>query len=135
VVQAASATEDLALSSPRRGERHHSAGSDRPDKRRTHAALGSDVQTLANKTGVSLRRRRQFAVIEVPSAARIRLGLILADEIAAKLRMPKSTVRYKRHRGELPFTLKLGRRVVAYESEVDVYIAAQRMSDGGDPAA
>ena len=56
-------------------------------------------------------------------------------EIAARLRMPKATVRYKRHRGELPFTFRLGRRVVAYESEVDAYIAEQRAAQSGSPAA
>lgn len=56
--------------------------------------------------------------------------LLDLSEIAAKLRMPESTVRYKRHRGELPFTFRLGRRVVAYESEVEAYIAAQRAAQG-----
>jgi hypothetical protein len=39
--------------------------------------LGDDVQVVVQKTGVSLRRRRQFALIEVPSARRVRLGLNL----------------------------------------------------------
>jgi excisionase family DNA binding protein len=52
--------------------------------------------------------------------------LLDLTEIAAKTRMPVDTVRYKRHKGELPFTFRLGRRVVAYESEVDAWITAQR---------
>ena len=39
--------------------------------------LGDDVTVVVQKTAVSLRRARQFAVIEVPSAKRIRLGLNL----------------------------------------------------------
>lgn len=39
--------------------------------------LGDDVQVVVQKTGVSLRRRRQFALVEVPSAKRVRLGLNL----------------------------------------------------------
>lgn len=39
--------------------------------------LGDDVEVVVQKTGVSLRRRRQFALIEVPSAQRVRLGLNL----------------------------------------------------------
>jgi predicted DNA-binding transcriptional regulator AlpA len=61
--------------------------------------------------------------------------LLDLSEVAAKLRMPVATVRYKRHRGQLPFTFRLGRRVVAYEAEVDEYIAAQRAQQGGVPAA
>jgi hypothetical protein len=41
--------------------------------------LGPDVAVQVNKTGVSLRRAKQFAVVEAPSARRIRLGLNLAD--------------------------------------------------------
>jgi excisionase family DNA binding protein len=61
--------------------------------------------------------------------------LLDLTEIAARLRMPKATVRYKRHRGELPFTFRLGRRVVAYESEVERYIAERRAAEGRSPAA
>jgi predicted DNA-binding transcriptional regulator AlpA len=61
--------------------------------------------------------------------------LLDLSEIAVKLRMPIATVRYKRHRGELPFTFRLGRRVVAYESEVDDYIARQRAAQRSSPAA
>lgn len=39
--------------------------------------FGDDVTVLVNKTGVSLRRARQFAVVEAPSSKRVRLGLIL----------------------------------------------------------
>jgi excisionase family DNA binding protein len=61
--------------------------------------------------------------------------LLDLSEVAEKLRMPVATVRYKRHRGELPFTFRLGRRVVAYEAEVDEYIATQRAAQRGTPAA
>lgn len=36
--------------------------------------LGDDVEVSPKKTSVSLRRNKQFALIEVPSAARVRLG-------------------------------------------------------------
>jgi hypothetical protein len=39
--------------------------------------LGADVEVQVNKTGVSLRRAKQFAVVEVPSAKRVRVGLVL----------------------------------------------------------
>lgn len=38
------------------------------------SGLGGDVQVVVQKTGVSLRRSRQFALVEVPSAKRVRLG-------------------------------------------------------------
>lgn len=43
------------------------------------SALGSDVEIAPKKTGVSLRRKQQFALIEVPSAKRMQLGLQLRD--------------------------------------------------------
>ncbi|KAB7744105.1 DUF4287 domain-containing protein [Nostocoides sp. F2B08] len=42
--------------------------------------LGDDVEVAPKKTGVSLRRSRQFALVEVPSARRVRLGLNLRGE-------------------------------------------------------
>lgn len=52
--------------------------------------------------------------------------LLTLEEIAQKTRMPENTIRYKRHRGEMPFIFRLGRRIVAYETEVDAWIRAQR---------
>ena len=43
------------------------------------ARLGPDVEVLVQKTGVALRRRRQFAVVQAASAKRIALGLNLGD--------------------------------------------------------
>ena len=40
-------------------------------------ALGSDVEVAVKKTGISLRRSRQFALVEAPSAKRVELGLNL----------------------------------------------------------
>jgi hypothetical protein len=42
-------------------------------------ALGDDVEVAVRKTGVSLRRRKQFALVEAPSAKRVVLGLNVAD--------------------------------------------------------
>jgi hypothetical protein len=41
------------------------------------AAFGDDVEIAPKKTGVSLRRRKQFALVEAPSATRVQLGLNL----------------------------------------------------------
>jgi hypothetical protein len=40
-------------------------------------SLGDDVDVSIKKTGVSLRRRKQFALVEAPSAKRVELGLNL----------------------------------------------------------
>ena len=40
--------------------------------------LGSDVDVAVQKTGVSLRRRKQFGLVTAPSAQRVELGLNLA---------------------------------------------------------
>jgi predicted transport protein len=41
------------------------------------SALGDDVEIAPKKTGVSLRRSKQFAVVEAASAKRVQLGLQL----------------------------------------------------------
>lgn len=43
------------------------------------SALGPDVEIVPKKTGVSLRRSKQFALIEPASATRIQLGVQLRD--------------------------------------------------------
>lgn len=40
-------------------------------------ALGDDVEQVVQKTGVSFRRKKQFALVQAPSAKRVRLGLNL----------------------------------------------------------
>lgn len=42
-------------------------------------ALGSDVEVRIQKSGVSLRRAKQFAVVRAASAKRVELGLNLGD--------------------------------------------------------
>ena len=39
--------------------------------------LGGDVQKVIQKSGVSFRRRKQFALVQAPSAKRVQLGLNL----------------------------------------------------------
>jgi len=45
-------------------------------------AFGDDVEIAPKKTSVSLRRNKQFALIEVPSATRLQLGLNLREAAA-----------------------------------------------------
>ncbi len=47
-------------------------------------ALGDDVEVAPKKTSVSLRRRKQFAVVEAASAKRVQLGINLADAPATE---------------------------------------------------
>ena len=47
-------------------------------------ALGADVEVAPKKTGVSLRRSKQFALVEAPSAKRIQLGLNLRGVAATE---------------------------------------------------
>ncbi|MFT4136876.1 DUF4287 domain-containing protein [Microbacterium sp.] len=50
-------------------------------------ALGGDVEVAPKKTGVSFRRRKQFALVEAPSAARVSVGLNLrGTEPTARLK-------------------------------------------------
>ncbi len=41
--------------------------------------LGSDIERVVQKTGVSYRRAKQFLLIQAPSAKRVQLGLNLGD--------------------------------------------------------
>lgn len=41
--------------------------------------LGDDVAVSVKKTGVSLRRKKQFALVEAPSAKRVQLGFNMRD--------------------------------------------------------
>ena len=41
--------------------------------------LGSDVEILVQKTGVAFRRRKQFGLVQAPSAKRVTLGLNLPE--------------------------------------------------------
>jgi len=49
-------------------------------------------------------------------------------QIEHKTLIPKASLRYKRHLGELPFLFRLGRRLVAFEDEVDAWIDEQRQA-------
>lgn len=42
-------------------------------------SLGDDVEKVVQKTGVSFRRARQFALVQVPSSKRVQLGLNLDE--------------------------------------------------------
>lgn len=56
--------------------------------------------------------------------------ILTLDEVAELTRIPVSTLRYYRHRGDLGVPLfKLGRRLVARRSEVETWIAQQRQAD------
>ena len=44
--------------------------------------LGDDVDTIIQKSGVSFRVTRQFALVQAPSSKRVRLGLKLDEPIA-----------------------------------------------------
>lgn len=61
--------------------------------------------------------------------------LLTLDEISERTRKPVSTLRWYRHRGEGPKTFRLGRRVVARESDVLAWIESQASAPAGGEAA
>lgn len=52
--------------------------------------------------------------------------LLLLAEIAEKTRLAEATLRFKKHRGEITFLFRLGKRLVGYESDVDAWIKQRR---------
>ena len=56
-------------------------------------------------------------------------NLLTLAEIAERTRVPLATLRYWRHSGIGPDTFRLGRRVVAYESAVDRWVAEEAAKD------
>ncbi len=74
--------------------------------------LGEDVEVVVQKTGVSLRRQRQFALIEAPSARRIRLGLNLkGNESTGRLRANSRDVQPQHRSAGPPRRRRRGRRL------------------------
>lgn len=56
--------------------------------------------------------------------------ILTLEEVAELTRIPVSTLRYYRHRGDQGVPLfKLGRRLVARRSEVEAWIARQQQAD------
>ena len=62
------------------------------------------------------------------------LKLLLTTEVAARLRLPESTIRYWRHAGYGPPSAKIGRRVLYDEAALDEWIAQHfEQADGTTP--
>jgi predicted DNA-binding transcriptional regulator AlpA len=55
--------------------------------------------------------------------------LLELPEIAETIRMTEASIRWKRHRGEMPFVFKMSRRLVAWESDVVGYIESFRIAE------
>lgn len=66
--------------------------------------------------------------------------ILRLEQVAERTGVPLSTLRWYRHRdrGEGPPTWRLGRRVVAWEDDVDAWLDAQRQAstpgNGGSAA-
>lgn len=61
--------------------------------------------------------------------------LLQLPEISERTTLEEATLRWKRHRGELPFVFKLGRRLVAWERDVLAWIDEQQAKDAEDRAS
>lgn len=55
--------------------------------------------------------------------------LLTLSEVAELTRLPVATLRYYRQRGSGPQTFRVGRRVMAYEEDVLVWLDQQRASE------
>lgn len=95
-----------------------------PDSSAINAAECAGI----NETCIAQQSSRSECAVtqERPAIGRTKDPLLTLEEISDVTHMPLATLRYKRHRGELPFIFKLGRRLVAYQSELDEWIDDQR---------
>ena len=65
-------------------------------------AFGADVEVVSKRTGVSLRRSKQFAVVEAPSAKRVQLGIQLkGDAITDRLLAGNAMCSHKVNLGQV----------------------------------
>lgn len=64
-----------------------------------------------------------------PTPDRSNDTLLTIEEVAARRRQTVPTLRWLRHQGELPFVFRLGRRLVAWQSDVDANIEAARIAE------
>ena len=62
-------------------------------------------------------------------------NLLTLEEVANRTRVPLATLRYWRSTGTGPSTFRLGRRVMAYESEVEAWIETEAGKDQARQAA
>lgn len=60
--------------------------------------------------------------------------ILRLEEISERTGVPLATLRWYRQYGKGPKTWKLGRRVVAYEDDVNAWLDEQRQLSGGDAA-
>lgn len=60
--------------------------------------------------------------------------ILRLQDVSDRTGVPLATLRYWRHQGIGVPTFKLGRRVVAYEDEVDAWVEAQRRAGARHPA-
>lgn len=51
--------------------------------------------------------------------------LLTTNEVAESLRVSESTVRYWKHRGEGPRSMKVGRRVLYRREDVELWLASK----------
>ena len=56
-------------------------------------------------------------------------NLLTLEEVAARTRIPVATLRYWRSIGTGPATFRLGRRVMAYEADVEEWIVTEAAKD------
>jgi predicted DNA-binding transcriptional regulator AlpA len=61
--------------------------------------------------------------------------LLTTADVARITRAPESTVRYWRHIVSGPTSFRVGRRVVYQRSDVETWLAAQRVTEGLSRAA
>lgn len=65
-------------------------------------------------------------------------AILRLEQIHERTGVPLATLRWYRHQGLGPKTWKLGRRVVAYEDDVEAWLAEQQrtgVTSGGPPPA
>lgn len=64
-----------------------------------------------------------------PRHARADDRLLSFEEIVERLPIPEATIRYRRHKGEMGFMFRMGRRLVGWESDLLDWVEAEAAKD------
>lgn len=93
--------------------------------------MKATIQPAQVRSDPSTRDSLSPQVAEQVHADRSNDRLLTIDEVAEIKRTTPATERWLRHQGQAPYYFRLGRRVVAWQSDLLAHIEAVRQAETG----